>query len=49
MATKSEVRRWIKQGWISVNAEPVTLDDELIAIHSCVLHGKSDVKRVTLL
>lgn len=47
MASRSEVRRWCKQGWVLFNAEPVSFDEEIdFPIISVVIH--SNQHRITL-
>ena len=48
MATNSEKRRWIKQGWVRINGLPAKLESELVMLESLVIHPKSSRNLVTL-
>lgn len=47
IATRSEVRRWLRQGWVKANAEPLGDNEEVdFPLISLILHNAD--KRVTL-
>lgn len=49
MASRSEVRRWIRQGSVLFNGEIVTETEEIdFPVFSLVIHPKNDKHRVTL-
>jgi 16S rRNA U516 pseudouridylate synthase RsuA-like enzyme len=49
MASRSEVRRWVRQGTVLFNGECVEETEEIdFPIISVVLHPNNEAKRVTL-
>lgn len=49
VAKKSEIRRWIKQGWILFNGEPMGVDEDLnFPLISVVAHP-NNARRITIL